>query len=340
MPLLEQSMTTESIGTTFPTYFQWGKNERELIKLVKQQIQDHFPHSNNLLINTTWFGPQFNNDEYTKFLKLCKQQLFDQLFLLAGVDPVCLNQEQIDHCLKLSGAKHLYLLGNFDTKYQFNFISTVLPAYFKEYTQSQCEMVAIDHVFLNYNRKPHLHRIKLINLLEQQQLLQYGTVTLGNRYTLDEIPNQGNWGMSMDLGIPHDIHTLGDLTIWQRHFLNVVSETKFDPWDPMFITEKTFKPILGLRPFVINGQPKIYQYLRDQGFRTFNHHWPHIELEAVNELQVHDAIVQVIKYLVELGKEQLQAMYSQMLPDLLHNHKRFSDYANEQKNKINHLFKL
>ena len=333
-------MITESIGTTFPRSYQWGNDERKLVNCVKQQIQDHFLHSNNLLINTTWFGPQFDNDEYATFLKLCQQQSFDCLFLLASVDPVCLNQEQIERCVKLSGAKQLYLLGNFDTKYQFNFISTVLPAYFKEYTQPQVEMIAVDHVFLNYNRKPHLHRIELVNLLEQQQLLQYGTVTLGNRYTLDEAPNQGNWGMSMDLGIPHDIHTLGNLTIWQRHFLNVVSETKFEPWDPMFITEKTFKPIIGLRPFVINGQTQIYRYLRDQGFRTFNHYWPHVELEDINELEVHNSIVQVIKYLNKLSKDQLKNLYIQMLPDLIHNRKRFSDYANEQQNKINHLFEL
>jgi hypothetical protein len=144
--------------------------------------------------------------------------------------------------------------------------------------------------------------------------------------------------MGMEFGIPHDIHSLGNMQIWQQHFLNVVGETEFLPWDNMFISEKTWKPVLGLRPFVINGQTKIYQYLRDQGFRTFEKYFNNVELENIPEYQVHDSIVAVIKYLSSLPKDELISMYQHMLPDLLHNRRHFAEFSQTQCCRINNLF--
>lgn len=328
-------MTVQGVGTTFPQTYQWGKNEKLLVENIKTQIQASWPGSKNLLINTTWFGPQFNNAEYQRFVTLCNKQQFDNLFLLASVDPVGLTEKEIQHCKQLSGAKHLYLLGNFETPYQFNFISTLLPEYFETYSDSDLLPTQFKHVFLNYNRKPHPHRAELVDLLEQYNLMTQGVVTLGNRYTLNEQPTVGNWGMPMNLRIPHDIHTLGQLDVWRTCFLNVVSETINLPWDPLFITEKTFKPMLGLRPFIINGQSKAYQWLRDQGFKTFNHYWPHVDIENATELNTSQCIVEVIKY---LSTQQLNTLYQQMLPDLLHNRQHFLTFAQNQQYKINNLF--
>lgn len=328
-------MTVLTVGTTFPTSYQWGQNEKALVENVKNQIQLRWPNSNNLLVNTTWFGPQFDNTGYQEFTALCNAQQFDNLFLLASVDPVCLTEQQIQDCQTRSGAADLYLLGNFETPYQFNFISTLLPTYFESRSNADLLPTQFEHVYLNYNRKPHSHRVELVQLLEQHNLLHCGVVTLGNRYTLNEQPTQGNWGMSMSLGIPHDIHTLGQIDIWQTCFLNIVGETINLPWDPLFVTEKTFKPILGLRPFVVNGQSKVYQWLRDAGFKTFNHYWPHADLEHATELNTAQCIVEVIKY---LSTQQLDTLYQQMLPDLLHNQQHFLTFAQSQQHKINNLF--
>jgi hypothetical protein len=39
---------------------------------------------------------------------------------------------------------------------------------------------------------------------------------------------------------------------------------------PVFVTEKTFKPISGLQPFVVIGGTGILAYLRSQGFVTYD----------------------------------------------------------------------
>lgn len=327
-------MTTQCIGTTFPLGFQWGIHEKQLLKNIHDQIQQRWPEQNNLLINTTWFGPQFNNTEYYQFVEVCSSHKFDNLFLLSSVDPVCLTPDQIQQCQNISGAKHLYLLGNFENQYQFNFISTLLPIYFDSYNVEQLLPTDFKYVFLNYNRKPHKHRVDLVDLIESRNLMSSGVVTLGNRHTLNEQPTIGNWGMSLDLGIPHDIHSLGNLDLWRTHFLNVVSETIFYPWDPLFVTEKTFKPIIGLRPFVINGQCKIYNWLRKQGFRTFNNYWPHIDLENATDVTTGQFIVELLSWLQD---QDLDQMYQQMLPDLRHNRQRFFEFAQEQQHRIDNL---
>jgi hypothetical protein len=65
---------------------------------------------------------------------------------------------------------------------------------------------------------------------------------------------------------------------WQRHFnedwynstaFSIVAETTMWRNDPLFITEKTFKPIAFQHPFIIFGQPGVLQYLQKQGFETF-----------------------------------------------------------------------
>ena len=74
----------------------------------------------------------------------------------------------------------------------------------------------------------------------------------------------------------------GDIDIndssWQRYFnsewynstaFSLVSETTIDDDLSLFVTEKTFKPIAFLHPFVICGQYNILVYLHRLGFETF-----------------------------------------------------------------------
>jgi hypothetical protein len=69
----------------------------------------------------------------------------------------------------------------------------------------------------------------------------------------------------------------------QRHFnpmwyddtcFGVVVESyngqQLTPDVPVFVTEKTFKPMSGLQPFMVIGGAGILSYLRSQGFETYD----------------------------------------------------------------------
>lgn len=347
-------MTVRFIGTTFGSNSQWHLDEINLCQSIQRQVDAAWPDCQNLVINTTWFGPQFTNNEYNKFLELVQHSKFQQVFFISSVDPCSLTLPKIEEIVNQAGAERYYLLGNFDNQYQFTFIGTLLPKYFKHYTDQDIILKQPRHLYLNYNRKPRYHRIDLFQALEKNNLLSLGVSSLGNNNPTyshrDKAPSKllgehpedfagtGNWNHSMEFGIPHDIHSLGNMDLWCNHFLTIAGETEFLPWDPMFITEKTWKPIIGMRPFVINGQTKIYSYLRDQGFRTFEQYWPQVKMEDIAEYQVHDSIVAVIKYLSSKTSQELTEIYNTMLSDLIHNRVRFFQFVEEQKHKIDHLF--
>lgn len=343
-------MTTQFIGTTFPPSSQWYTNEVNLVESMCSQIDIKFPTQQNLLISTTWFGPQFHNGEFDKLVQYENQ--VDNLFFMSSVDAAMISPPQIDSIIKRMNPKKTFFLGNFDGPYYFSFIASVLPEYFKTYTDDQLTMKKVHWLFVNYNRKPREHRIKLVNQLIENNLHNNGVVSLGNQeleiyahgvipqkfFLLGETPEQyakeGNWGHGLKFGIPHDIHSLGNMDIWQTHFLNIVGETECNNWDPLFVTEKTWKPMIGLRPFIINGQPKIYKWLRQQGFRTFNHYFC-AGLE--DEENMHSAIIQTLLELKQKSADEIVQLYNRMLPDLLHNRARFFEFAHKEKQRINNI---
>jgi len=66
----------------------------------------------------------------------------------------------------------------------------------------------------------------------------------------------------------HNNHKLINYKFFNQAYFNFVVETHFDD-DTVFLTEKTFKPILNLQPFVIIGNPGSLQLLKDLGYKTF-----------------------------------------------------------------------
>jgi hypothetical protein len=72
--------TLKFIGTSFPSRHSWGRYESNCIRDIKQQINDRYLDQHNLLINLTWFGPQFANGLWNQLQTL--NQKFDNLFLL------------------------------------------------------------------------------------------------------------------------------------------------------------------------------------------------------------------------------------------------------------------
>jgi hypothetical protein len=64
----------------------------------------------------------------------------------------------------------------------------------------------------------------------------------------------------------HNSHKLIDTRFFQDAYYNVVVETHINN---LFLTEKTFKPILNLQPFVIVGAPGSLALLHELGYKTF-----------------------------------------------------------------------
>ena len=132
--------------------------------------------------------------------------------------------------------------------------------------------------------------------------------------------------MHGELGIPNDTMTLGSLDIWNSHLLTIITETQHLPKVGFpFFSEKIWKPMIGMRPFLCLGDQGSIQYLKNNGFYTFN------KLFGINndDITIND-IVNAIKKFNGNSAE----IYDSILDQLEHNKKRFYEFAEEQKKII------
>jgi len=348
-------MSVTFIGTSFPDTEEYGKYERRVHDSLLKQIDSKFPTDNNLLLSTTWLGPQFNNsnnnwDKIMEFKGTCIK--FHNVFLVATVDPPMLTDNDIRDIKESTNALCLYTLGHFDSPHHFNFFASVLRKNFTKYSFNDTKLNNIEYLYVNYNRKPKHHRVDFVNKLIANDLLKYGNVTLGIDHekihnqnanipyltlgeTHEDWVDQGNNIGHWHFDIPMDYYSLHRMDIWNSTFLYINAATEFNPRDELFCQQDVFKPLIGMRPFVINGVQRTYHWLRKHGFKTFNHYWPQIDIEHGD---VHDTLIDLIIYLKTMSNLEILSMYNDMLPDLKYNRERFFEFASEQKHKMDNLF--
>jgi hypothetical protein len=346
------------IANCFPDYWIYGRYERTILDSIQQQIELHFADSNNVLLNLTWTGPQ-TDQQISDVLAQYKE--IHNLFLLSTVDAVPHSAREFVRRFEQHGVKNIYRLGNSEGAHYFNFFAIVCADHHERYRTDDLVLRDIKYPYISYNRKPYVHRLDLVKELVRRGLKDRGVVTLGRPFSHNTAPEDqlyfsigerdedyvkyGHW---YDLGttstphqIPHDLFSLHNWPAWQHHFLHVVGSTTVWNEDDLFVNQINFKPLIGMRPFVINGQTKQYQWLRDQGFRTFEHLWPDQDLTVPGGLgdgNLTHAIANVIESVCASTPDQLQSMYNSILPDLVHNRLRFWEWCSEQQHRVNHVF--
>jgi hypothetical protein len=159
--------------------------------------------------------------------------------------------------------------------------------------------------------------------------------TLGE--TDEEYAAHGSTDVNGSVGIPNDIYSLGRQEIWQNHLVNVVSETEFNYKKQVFVSEKIWKPVIGMRPFMINADPRVYSWLEERGFDSFLDLWPNMPHHNVVGTVV-DAIVANLKWLSAFTDAEKMAWYQSIRPRLQANRNRFFEYVTEQEQKVSNLF--
>jgi len=115
---------------------------------------------------------------------------------------------------------------------------------------------------------------------------------------------------------------------YKRIYFNVVTESCYYE-DCIYMSEKIFKPISNLVPFIIVSNPFFLAKLREIGFKTF-HPWIDESYdEETNNDKRFFMILDEIKRLCSMSKEEIHKWYYEMEDILLHNQKHFSDYKKQ-----------
>lgn len=110
-------------------------------------------------------------------------------------------------------------------------------------------------------------------------------------------------------------------------YVHITSETRFQFGETPFISEKTFRPIANLQPFIYVGNYHALAYLKELGFKTFA---PFIDESYDNETNFKVRMKKIyyeIEKLNNMPISELHAWYYSITDILLHNQKRLLEFA-------------
>ena len=299
--------------------------------LLEKEIAQMFDHEKLLVTTTAWLPDEVREAG----LKKIKETENLHLLFLGMLDP-----HFPDESLKNNPRVH-----NLSCR-DFVFWLLIVGRHFYKYSRERIlPEYPLEHNFLCYQRKVFPGREYMYDLLKEEK----GIVTLSNKEILDfnklVDDSTGNKEVFPDpeipeeLMMPNDIWSLGNLGIWRKCFLNIVSETAVahgaDQYP--FISEKTFKPIIGMRPFLIYGNHNITAILKDRGFETFEDDFGFTFADSYQSQA--NQIKNIVKQI-----DNPDLLYKKLLPKIEHNKNHFDKaVANEWqrlKEKIEYIHSL
>jgi hypothetical protein len=115
---------------------------------------------------------------------------------------------------------------------------------------------------------------------------------------------------------------------YEKTFISVVSETLVDE-GTLFITEKTWKPIMVGHPFMILGNQGTLKYLKSIGYKTFSP-WINEEYDDIS-----DSATRLIKIV-----EELEKLSKKSVEELLEIRKEMGDICKHNQENFNNRFKM
>lgn len=194
------------------------------------------------------------------------------------------------------------------------------------------------HSYITMNRLTNgarNYRLCLMARLEEKNLINNGLVSYSpyreddGAYLLPQAEkklvtkhclNSRRFDLTGD-SIPNDSMHI-NLDTHLSSFLNLVTETCFYQGFN-HLTEKIFKPIVMMQPFVLASTPGSLEYLRGYGFKTFGN-WIDEGYDTITDPFCRlDAITAEVEKICNLSKSEQEAMYQEMLPTLLYNRRHF-----------------
>lgn len=116
--------------------------------------------------------------------------------------------------------------------------------------------------------------------------------------------------------------------VYQDTWVSLITESSyFDYEHSVFISEKTFKPIACMQPFIIVGSKHTLKYLKQLGYRTFD---GFID-ESYDDCDDNDRFAAIIKSLEKIKQIEDKILWLASMKEILeHNHKLFLSIGNTE----------
>jgi hypothetical protein len=212
------------------------------------------------------------------------------------------------------------------------------------------------------NKRSRAHRMWFYSLLVKDNLAQQGLISMNNFIQQDTYLQ----GISIDQSLidlankslPSLVYDQNNIEYPDNYYINrirkdvcldswvsVVSEASVADTDmTVFISEKTFKPIAAMHPFIILGNRGSLSKLRELGYKTFNGFIDE-SYDTLPTFERMSAIIVALKKIQEISDKL--SWYKSMQEILEHNYNTFiSNTSNENpaigllNNIYNNYFKI
>ena len=107
---------------------------------------------------------------------------------------------------------------------------------------------------------------------------------------------------------------------FQDSYIHIVAET-FQASHPnrLFFSEKIFKPMKYMQPFILLGEPGALAKLHELGYQTFGDYWDESYDDIEDDEERLKQALQTAKTLIQLTHAQLHQLTKDLLPILHHN---------------------
>ena len=171
-------------------------------------------------------------------------------------------------------------------------------------------------LFVCYNRRRDIHRTLLIDQLEAHDLLEKGVVTY--KLNRPDLVDEEDFVLHSMPAIPEY-----DINQFPRNYfkglIDIVTESRWKPGEH-YLSEKTFKPIVGLKPFLVLSAQGYHTWLERKGIKKYSIFDYSFDNEPNLEDRV-EGIIQNLKRLDALYKtpEDYANVLKELEPDMQHN---------------------
>jgi len=118
--------------------------------------------------------------------------------------------------------------------------------------------------------------------------------------------------------VPADkLYAFNILQVYDQFFAELVCET-YISGNTFFPTEKTYRPIMSMKPFILHASPGTLQEHKKQGYQTFDRWWSEEYDDYGEQLRIYK-IQEIITEIMSWDKTRLHQTYKEMQPILEHN---------------------
>jgi hypothetical protein len=306
------------MAVEFINFIQHGivfTEEEKLLKSLFERLSKN--KKKFLVVRETWL-------EQETFEREIKNKKFDEIVTLSFMDTPNIDYNFLNNY-------PIHRIGYYkNSPHYFDFHSYMTARYLKIDKSITFNNKNISIPFMCLNGKPHSHREQFVRQILKEKLhlkniVSFNSVSKGFSLTADKVNH------STVIPSPFDVHSLGDILNWKKHFLNVVTETILDNEKFFFITEKTYKPILGYKPFIVYSKNGSVDILNKFNFENYYNDFTDITDLNLKEYKNH---INFLKTLDNQSIKYFQKKYKSFKEKILYNKNNFLTH---QKNQINNL---